>query len=748
MDFYFFKIFLFSGTIKFPPCRIFHSQTAMGNKKKKLLEKYLEKKERQKERDSLVERLKELQKKTERITTTISTSQLTRKTKPAEKERRPREKRISTAEEAENKKQRIKPLQEEAPNDGIVWNKVEKREIIKEEKEEKKKPSVEKAQMIKTSKNLSKIRTVSVNLPITHMEDEIVTAVKENHITIITGGTGSGKSTQVPQFLYENGLTEHKKICITQPRRVSTQAVCRRIAEEQKSAVGSICGYKMRYDSRVSENTEIVVVTEGVLLQEMADDPFLSEYSVVILDEVHERSLCQDTILLVLAKIAVKSTLRLVLMSASITDEYVESIERISGIKVKRVEIEPLQYNVEIHYLQLRQYNYLEEMKRRIASLEEEEGSILGFVSTKEETEKMKSDLESIISKKIVYALHSDTSEEIQQSILRSKNAIVIATNVAETSLTLPDVNYVVDGGREIVKKYSYKENAYTFETCLVSKESTEQRKGRTGRVGPGICYRIFTTVEYEKMQENREPEIKRERVLPMVSALIKAGVTPGKIDRIQCITAPPPESVQKEIEELKRLSILDSASAMTQFGKNVLSLPIDPVLGSALLRAHSKSDKYLQYMIDIIARIELYNSRRVSYAPSYVQDTNTYIEVLCRESVGNTQRKRLIEHIEKGVRKILPDAKIDILERPEIDPENKEGFIACGKILAWSLAKNMVTFYNEKYYHNGQEVKVRTPLPRISADKPIPIMYYSLVYPDTEDTSKVALIGAVIPEY
>ncbi|KAI5189445.1 pre-mRNA-splicing factor ATP-dependent RNA helicase DHX16 [Nematocida minor] len=726
----------------------------MGNKKKKLLQKYLEKKERQKERDSLVEQLKSLQKRPEgaEAKNIKSTSQLTRKNKTPVKEIRKdaknsREKTNSKEAEVEHTVPAAS-LAYSYSNDGIEWKRAEKRKIesaeeylrIKQPKEEKRP-----AQLLKTSKLLSRVRSVNSILPITHMEDEIVSSVKENHITIISGGTGSGKSTQVPQFLYENGLAEHKKICITQPRRVSTQAVCRRISEEQKSKVGDVCGYKMRYESKVSDKTEIIVMTEGVLLQELSEDPFLSKYSVVVLDEVHERSLCQDTILLVLAKIAVKSTLRVVLMSASVTDEYIEAVQEIAGVSIKRVEVEPQQYEVEVHYLQLGKYHYLEEMARRIEALEEKDGSILAFVSTKEETERLKESLK--ITKKSVHSLHSDTPEKAQEIILSSSNSVIIATNVAETSLTLPDVKYVVDGGREIKKKYNYENNSYTFETALISKESSEQRKGRTGRVGTGVCYRIYTTVEYERMRQNREPEMERERVLPMISSLLKAGVTPNRIDRVQCITRPPAGAIDKELCELKRLSIVGE-NELTEFGKKVLSLPVNPVLGAALMRIYSRSPEYLGYMLNIVASIELYENRKVEYTPAYVADTKTYIEVLSRQGVSESQKQKLLNHIKKSLIKISPNSTINKSLDGKVSSRDSKAAVVCGKVLAWCLAGNIVTSYNGKYYHKGQEVSVRTPLPVISSDKPVPILYYSLVYPDSEDTSKVALVGSLIPEH
>lgn len=716
----------------------------MGNKKRKLLQKYLEKKERQKERDSLVERLKVLQSESLSLKkdTLISSSQIRRKKGVPEKSKRttpvrPQQKQKVSLQDI------IKSTRTEEVSDGVVWKKAEKRK----ETETKKKLS---ADLLKTDKKYSKSRRNKIMLPITHMEDEIVSSVKENYITVITGGTGTGKSTQVPQFLYENGLAVDGKICITQPRRVSAYAVAKRISEEQESKLGETCGYRMRYESKISGKTKIAVLTEGVLLEELSEDAFLSGYSIVILDEIHERSISQDTVLLVLAKLAVKSKVRVVLMSASISDPYIFQLENISGVKVNRIEVESLQHSVEVHYLPLREYNYLEELKARIKSLDEKEGSVLAFVSTKDETERIKNELK--MKSKIVYALHSDTAEEVQQSILESRNAVIICTNVAETSLTLPDVKYVIDGGREVQKKYDYATGAYKFNTILISKESAEQRQGRTGRVGPGVCYRIYSTVEYEMMNSHREPEIQREKVLPLVAALVKAGVRPDRIDRVKTITAPPGNSIQIELEELRRIGVINTQE-LTEFGRKVLSLPLNPFLAAALLRSQNKSVECLECMLNIVVSVELYNAKKVWYTPAYIADTKTYIEVLCRPDVNRINKKKLLQHILKGLNRV-EEKKIDVelmadrIMNQTIEKTDSEVGIFCGKLMAWAFSTNILTAYNGKFYHRGEEVLMRAPLPEISSEKPVPIVYYSLIHPDSENLKKVSMVSAVIPNY
>ncbi|KAI5125849.1 pre-mRNA-splicing factor ATP-dependent RNA helicase DHX16 [Nematocida parisii] len=760
-----------------------------GKKKQKLLEKYLEKKQRQKERDSLVEQLKELQNKSEAVKsdTLTSSSLLVRRKKTSTKNalksesRDKREKEEGNEEKEGNEENTISSednkmsvndlmntVSSEALCDGIIWRTLEKRKLVAEEEDGESKKCIKSeevknkkcADLIKTDKAQSRTREGQSTLPITHMEDEIVSSVKHNHITIITGGTGTGKSTQVPQFLYENGLCDHKKICITQPRRVSAYAVASRISQEQSTKVGGLCGYRMRYDTKTSQSTKILVLTEGVLLQELADDPFLAEYSVIVLDEVHERSLHQDTALLVLLKLVVKRDLRLVLMSASITDEYISAVQKISGATINKVQVDAQVHHVEIHHMPVMgEYHYMDEMRSRIESLDAEDGSILAFVSTKDETEKMKTLL--CMEHKAVFTLHSDTPEDIQHTILSSKGVVIVATNVAETSLTLPDVKYVIDGGREVQKKYSYTTGTYTYNTVLISKESAEQRKGRTGRVSAGVCYRIYTTVEYEKMRINREPEIERERVLPMVSALLKAGVRPNNISRVECITPPPDTAIDTELQLLTRLNIIKE-SELTPIGRQTLSLPTDPVLSTALLRAKGVSRDTFYCMLNIITAIELYNPRRVHYTPSYIPNSTTYIEALCRPTPQTFTRHKLIQHIIKAFNKIFTSegdlrytsqiTEVSDVDRRivSLDHNNTDASVgvSCGKILAWCFSSNLITTYNGKYYYKGEEVRMRSPLPDIHSDKPVPLVCYSIIHPDVSDTKKIFAVCSVIPEY
>lgn len=742
----------------------------MKSRKARLLQKYLEKKSRQKERDGLLEKLRELQKKSNVNSANKSihsSSQLRRKTEKV---------KVRKAEKPSVDGRTVSPvvIKESLSNteSSAVIEESEKNESIQpitappiqliQPIQLIKTPSIT-APPIKTLKSLSRTRNRKdlQQLPIEYMEDEIVSSVKERFITIISGGTGTGKSTQVPQFLYENGFSERGKICLTQPRRVSAKAIANRISYEQGKEIGTLCGYRMRYESCVSEETEIVVVTEGVLLQELAEDPLLSKYSVVIIDEVHERSLAQDTLAAVLSKVSTKTKMRLVLMSAGVSEEYRSSLSAMTNTKIPIIEIDSLAHEVQIHYLpmQIGSYSYLQEMQKRIFQLRKEKGSILAFVATKEETYLLKESLALI--NRPVYLLHSDTLPSEQDEILKSKRALIIATNAAETSLTLPDVFYIVDGGREVQRVYSYKENAYKHEKKLISKSSAMQRKGRAGRVGKGVCYRIYTVVEYEQMEEERVPAVKSERVLPIVSALIKAGVHPSRIDRVKYITPPSDEALKKETEELKRLSII-SDKGLTLFGYQALSLPISPALASAILQEiHSNNNNNTNNnrlplnLISLSALIEVTDGtyKKPKTLANNSNQTNQislpYISILSQFHSSRTlsRSKTLYNHICKCLNRILDESSSNNNNNSNNSnnsnnnnntqfklPEERKEIEECAQPLSHSFFSCLITAYKGKYYYNGEEVSLGEYLPcKFSEDKPTPIVSHSAVIVERE---------------
>lgn len=809
----------------------------MGSKKKKLLAKYLEKKKRQKDRDSLYERLRELQAKQPLTAASISTLKRISSSKRTPSARAPT---VSTKTKAESEKSDKVQVPEENPSrprpfsstkdpglqpapadDGILLFPVESRCLagrkdsqVKEEEKTAEKPEKEKeekAARIKTPKAHSKTRARQCNLPITYLEDEIVAAVKENPVVLVSGGPGTGKSTQVPQFLYENGMCHEKKLCLTQPRRVSAKAIADRVSEEQEKEPGEVAGYRIRYESNVKDTTSIYVQTEGVLLQELADDPWLSAYSVVILDEVHERSVTSDTLLVILLGLASRTGLRLVLMSAGITQAYAEAVQNLAGGNVPIIQVPSQRHEVQIHYLRPRAYNYLAEVAERVERIEREEmeekenepkrekesTSILVFLATKEETENMKLTLSPITSR-CIRVLHSDTPSSQQKEILRGTHLLILATNIAETSLTLPDVKYVVDGGREVRREYNSLLGAYSYSTVIISKGSAEQRSGRTGRTGPGICYRVYTVAEYERMQDSRPPEILRDNVLFCIIPLLKAGVRPSNISRMAYITPPPAAAITRELERLvravveprhlenlkgavkgigdqehlkcaspdtasglegkgSRLSLFDSMYA-TGVLNPAWAFPIHPVLSSILARAlkRSSSTAAIDMLVEICATVEVCSTKKSrgthTPEPIEIQDKAgnrkyAYVEAL---SVARTLPHQARQRVEK-IKKLLNERmKKNGIEKKEAREETSADIVRDTAIplLAYAMRDNMVTVHKRRYYHGGEEVIVQSPIPEMNSESPVPILYHSLATLSTSPIRKVYLHSVVIPSF
>ncbi|KAI5172658.1 hypothetical protein NEFER03_1714 [Nematocida sp. LUAm3] len=750
------------------------------SKKEKLLKKYLEKKERQKNRDALLQRVKELQSAPSEHATSFS--KIRRKLSKKDIRRRvqhtttrstPRSTEHATPSATEHAKSytdhptlyddisyAVPHAIEHDASHSVDRNVAHDVTYDASRNVSRNMPcDVTPCVGIRTLKTLSKTRRNGVSLPITHLEDEIVSSIKENYITAVVGGTGTGKSTQVPQFLYENGFCDSKRVCITQPRRVSAKYVAKRISEEQESKLGEICGYKMRYDSVYSENTQIFVLTEGVLLQELAEDPLLSKYSVILLDEVHERSLASDTLLLVLSKVSIKTGLRLVIMSAGITEEYVKRIEEITNTNIPVVHIESMTHEVQVHYLPLKEYSFLQELQKRVYALREEEGTILAFVATKNECMLLR---DTLLINRPIHTLHSDSTPEEQEIIFSSKNILIIATNAAETSLTLPDVKYVVDGGREIQKVFSYETNCYEYKELLISKSSADQRKGRTGRVGKGTVYRIYTTVEYENMQESRTPEILRERVTSSVVSLLNTGVQPKYLKYLSYITPPPSLALEKELILLKSLEVL--GERVTSFGEIVLSLPISPFLGATIARVLRSSPRLLHYAAMICSVIETLSDLPITQQKSLNIHNKAhvchgaYIHVLHQLRSLNGKNKDILNRAIKVYQHVLAVLSLNSsIPTTESDPISillsitagieEEDLLYISKILSWSLSSYSVTLYKGRTYYMGEEVHVKTLLPYSSSSEKHPVLVVSryIVVSSSFPMKSISMISPII---
>ncbi|EME77620.1 uncharacterized protein MYCFIDRAFT_157688 [Pseudocercospora fijiensis CIRAD86] len=483
-------------------------------------------------------------------------------------------------------------------------------------------------------------------LPIYPRAKEIRQSLKDHNVLVLTGETGSGKSTQVPQFLLESPWCTGK-IAVTQPRRVAAINLARRVADEMGSPLGrsspaSKVGYSVRFDDNTSASTKIMFLTEGMLLQEILRDPALKEYSCVVVDEVHERSVDVDLILGFLKVLLddeerkrMGRPLRVVVMSATAdADGLMRFFERkgvdeeatfengSEGIiqngndsKVSRCHVEGRQYPVKTHYLDSPTPDYLDTALHRIYQIHCKEampGDILVFLDGAEAIKSLQKSVEEFAGhlttdfpRMLVLPLYAKLPQHAQQLIFErappNTRKVILSTNIAETSVTVPGVRFVVDSGRFKMKQFRSKLGLESLLAKPISKSSAEQRKGRAGREAAGQCYRLYTESTYKDLEKDTKPEILHCDLSNAILKMKARGV--DDILNFPFLTAPPLEALQRSLNHLVNLSCLEAQTGtITPLGQKVARLPLPPQLGVVLIESSKPSRSCLNEVIDIIS--------------------------------------------------------------------------------------------------------------------------------------------------
>ncbi|KAF7684811.1 putative pre-mRNA-splicing factor ATP-dependent RNA helicase DEAH6 [Astathelohania contejeani] len=420
-------------------------------------------------------------------------------------------------------------------------------------------------------------------------KDDILEAIKSNKYLIITGGTGTGKSTQIPIFLHTLG-----KVLITQPRRVSAIALASRVSK----LIGKfIAGYKVRFKSKHRENTQIIYTTEGMLLNMLNHDPFLSDYQFIILDEFHERTINMDLLLGIIKELVKKrKNLRLIVMSAT------GDIEKLSDY----LDYCPV-YNIPGRTYQIRNF-YDKKInksvcKRVIETIEYiikkyKTGDILVFLSGLDEIEECWSNINNCDV--LPLRLHSTICDPLVFTECNQRK-VIFATNIAETSLTIKSIGFVIDTGKVKVKYYDHNLDSEYLEINWCSKDSCKQRAGRSGRTQDGYCYRLFTKEQYNEMEQNIVPEILRSDLSGMILKILKFEIEIDFIDKPNKMIV---NSGMKKLEELG----LVSDGNINDAGRFVSELPLDPMLGKMVYEGmrHGVTDKMVVLVSMICAEIDL----------------------------------------------------------------------------------------------------------------------------------------------
>jgi ATP-dependent RNA helicase DHX8/PRP22 len=431
------------------------------------------------------------------------------------------------------------------------------------------------------------------SLPIYKLRDELIKAVNDNQILIVIGETGSGKTTQITQYLSESGFTARGKIGCTQPRRVAAMSVAKRVSEEFGCRLGQEVGYTIRFEDCTSPETLIKYMTDGMLLRECLIDPDLQSYSCIMLDEAHERTIHTD-VLFGLLKQAVQKRAELKLIVTSATLDAVKFSQYFYEAPI--FTIPGRTFPVEILYTREPETDYLDASLITVMQihLNEPPGDILLFLTGQEEIdtaceilyERMKSmgpDVPELIILPVYSALPSEMQTRIFEPAPPGSRKVVIATNIAETSLTIDGIYYVVDPGFVKQKVYNSKTGMDSLVVTPISQAQAKQRAGRAGRTGPGKTYRLYTERAYrDEMLATPVPEIQRTNLASTVLQLKAMGI--NDLLNFDFMDAPPVESLIMALEQLHSLSALDDEGLLTRLGRRMAEFPLEPSLSKMLI--------------------------------------------------------------------------------------------------------------------------------------------------------------------
>ena len=430
-------------------------------------------------------------------------------------------------------------------------------------------------------------------LPITSRKDDIVAAIRAHQVVVIAGETGSGKTTQIPKMCLEAGLGIEAKIGCTQPRRVAALSISRRIAEELAVNWGREVGCKIRFDDRSSDQTYIKLMTDGILLAETQGDPLLSEYNALIIDEAHERSLNIDFLLGYLKGLLVKRPeLKLIITSATIDTESFSRAFNNAPI----IEVSGRLYPVEVVYApfdadseERGDLTYIDAAVQASEQVlcEPGNGDVLIFMPGERDIRETSDLLEGRFGREVeIIPLFGRLSAGDQQRVFSPspRRKIVIATNIAETSLTIPGIRYVIDSGLARIGRYNPRTRTKRLPVEEISQSSANQRKGRSGRVQDGVCIRLYSQEDFEARPQYTQPEIQRSNLAEVILRMKAFHL--GEIETFPFVNPPPPAAIQGGYALLQELGALDEQRALTPLGRDLAHLPIDPTLGRMLIQS------------------------------------------------------------------------------------------------------------------------------------------------------------------
>ncbi|KIJ69827.1 hypothetical protein HYDPIDRAFT_104459 [Hydnomerulius pinastri MD-312] len=464
-------------------------------------------------------------------------------------------------------------------------------------------------------------------LPIAKGRDALIREIRENDVTILLGETGSGKTTQVPQYILEAGLAGKGVIAVTQPRRVAATSLAARVAAEQNVTVGKLVGYSVRFDESCSAETRIKYVSDGMLVRELLSDPLLSRYSVIVLDEAHERTLRTDFLIANLKMIQAKrrgasdvkgkgkgpaselNPLKIIVMSATLDAEKFSQFYNDARI----LYVKGRQHPVQTFHTAVSQTDYVDSALRTFFQIHVDKppGDVLIFLPGQEDIESLEKSIKmyakrlpeermNVLICPMYASLPPSQQARIFSSTPQNTRKCILATNIAETSITIPGIRYVIDTGKCKEKRYLSKDSGGGFDALLtrdITKSSAMQRAGRAGREGPGFCFRLYTEEAFNSLAVSAEPEIRRCSLTQSVLQLKCLG---QDLEAVEFMDPPDVNSVISALKTLWLLGALDNSKALTSLGREMASFPTEPYLARIILA--SKLHNCTSEIIDIVS--------------------------------------------------------------------------------------------------------------------------------------------------
>ncbi|MCL4128157.1 UNVERIFIED_CONTAM: hypothetical protein GTU68_036888 [Idotea baltica] len=485
-----------------------------------------------------------------------------------------------------------------------------------------------------TSPNKSTIFKQRQSLPIFSSRDEVIAELKKHETTIIIGETGSGKTTQIPQFIHEERLEQKSAICITQPRRVAAITIAKRVAEEMNSEIGQIVGYSVRFEDCYSHKSKLKYVTDGMLLREALSDSLLSKYNWIILDEAHERSINTDILFGVVKeaqnkrKLIQRPSLHIIVMSATMDVDHFSSYFNDAPV----IYIQGRQHPVEVFSAKKQNSDYTVACMSTMLKIHQEANSeedILIFLTGQEEIDSAVK-LISHIAKDSklancptlkVYPLYAALPQHKQLKVfspsLPGERKVILSTNIAETSVTIPGIKYVIDSGCAKVRTYNSTSGFDDLKVRKISQAQAWQRTGRAGREASGVCYRTYTNEEFQAMSPNTVPEILRANLSSVLLKLLAIGIKDAL--NFDFIDKPPKKNLkqaQSDLKDLKAIEFVDNKAVLSEMGRKMSLFPLEPQYAKLLINGTSYSCSE-----EILTLIAILSSESIYATPSEKRD-------------------------------------------------------------------------------------------------------------------------------